>query len=436
MELSVLDIVLLVIMLAFSALFSGIEIAFVSTSKLKIELKSAQGDTTGKRLSNFVKHTPRVITTILVGNNLALVLYGIFIAKLLNYILFYTAGLNPEESPFTSLIIQTLISTLVILFFGEYLPKAFFRLKAEQIMFHKVTTRFLQFFYVLFGPLVRLINRLSSFLLIKVFRLKYEEEELVFGKEDLNLYVRETVAATSGDASDGPEIDAAMFENAMEFNELKVRDFMVPRTELHALPADCSMDELINMFIDTGHSKIIIYRESLDEVMGFVHSSTLFTKPATVLEGVQPMLTVPETMAAHVLLTEFTKNRRTIALVVDEFGGTAGLVTVEDLVEEVFGEIEDEHDEQEEDDLLAKRLNDTTWLLSTRHDVDDLNEEYQLGLPEGDYTTLGGLIMHYAESIPAVKEVVEVENFRFTIIEGTDRKLTTVKMERKPMSSM
>lgn len=435
MELSVIDIVLLVLMLAFSALFSGIEIAFVSTSKLKIELKNAQGDPVGKRLSYFVKNTPRVITTILVGNNLALVLYGIFIAKLLNYIFVASDLLDPVTSPFSALILQTVISTLVILFFGEYLPKAFFRLKAEQIMFNAVTTRFLQFFYALFGPLVRFINRLSSFLLIRVFRLKYEEEELVFGKEDLNLYVRETVAATTED-SDGPDIDAEMFENAMEFNELKVREFMVPRTELHALPLESSIDELIDMFIDTGHSKIIIYKENLDEVIGFVHSSSLFSKPASVEEAVQPMLTVPETMAAYVLLTEYTKNRKTIALVVDEFGGTAGLVTVEDLVEEVFGEIEDEHDEMEEDELLAKRLNENTWLLSARHDVDDLNEDFNLGLPEGDYTTLGGLIMHFAESIPAENEVVEVENFRFIIVEGTDRKLTTIKVERRPSSSL
>lgn len=435
MELSVLDIVLLVLMLAFSALFSGIEIAFVSTSKLKIELKNAQGDTAGKRLSFFVKHTPRVITTILVGNNLALVLYGIFIAKLLNFVFIQGGVLDPVASPFAALILQTVISTIVILFFGEYLPKAFFRLKAEQIMFHKATTTFLQFWYVLFGPLVRGVNRLSSFLLIRIFRLEYAEEELVFGKEDLNLYVRETVAAT-GDTTDGPEIDAEMFENAMEFNELRVREFMVPRTELHALPLESSIDELIDAFIQTGHSKIIIYRESLDQVAGFVHSTTLFSKPKTVEDGLQPMLTVPETMAANVLLTEFTKNRKTMALVVDEFGGTAGLVTVEDLVEEVFGEIEDEHDEQEEEELMAKKIGDNTWLFSARHDVDDLNEEYNLGLPEGEYTTLGGLIMHYAESIPAIKEVVEVENFRFVIIEGSDRKLTTVKLEKKPAMSM
>jgi len=429
MTLSAWDIILLLVMLALSALFSGIEMAFVSTNRLKIELKSAQNDPIGQQLSFFVKKTPRVITTILVGNNLALVLYGIFIAKVLNYLFISLDLLDPVAQPFTALILQTIVSTLVILFFGEYLPKAFFRLKAEQIMFNKVTPAVLRFFYYLFGPFVLAINRLSRFLLLRVFRLKYEEEELVFGKEDLNLYVRETVAAIS-DTSEG--IDQEMFENAMDFNETKVREFMVPRTELHALQTDCTLDELIDEFISTGHSKILIYSENLDQVVGFVHSSSLFQMPDSISEALQPIMTVPETMSANVLLSEFTKNRKTIALVVDEFGGTAGLVTIEDLVEEVFGEIEDEHDEPEEEELLAKRINEHTWLLSARHEVDDLNEAYHLGLPEGDYTTLGGLVIHLAEDIPEPKAVIEGEGFRFLVVDASDNKINTLQVEKLP----
>lgn len=422
-------IVMLTLMLIFSALFSGIEIAFVSTSKLKIELKSAQGDKVGKRLSYFVKHTPRIITTILIGNNLALVLYGIYFAKVLTGIFLYYDLFNPTESPFSALITQTLISTLIILFLGEYLPKAIFRLKAEQIMFHRITSRFLQFFYWIFGPFVSFISALSRFVLIKVLRLKYEEEELVFGKEDLNIYLKESFAATGEDPS-LPDIDAELFENAMEFNEIKVREFMVPRTEIVAVPLDTSMEELIDTFTETGHSKILLYNESLDEMVGFVHSTTLFRSPENIQQVLQPLMTVPESMTAHILFSEFTKNRSTIALVVDEFGGTSGLVTVEDMVEEVFGEIEDEYDEPEEDDLIAEKVNDHTWIMSARHDVDDLNEEWGLELPEGDYTTLGGLIIHYAESIPGEGEEITVEPYTMTVLEATETKVDKVKITR------
>ncbi len=422
-------IVTLIIMLAFSALFSGIEIAFVSTNKLKIELKSAQNDKIGMRLSFFVKHTPRIITTILIGNNLALVLYGIYFAKVLNASFLYYGILNPIDSPFSALIIQTLISTLIILFLGEYLPKAVFRLKAEQIMFNNLTSRFLQFFYWVFGPFVSFIGALSRFMLIKVLRLKYEEEELVFGRDDLNLYLRESFAATGEDPS-MPDIDPELFENAMEFNEIKVREFMVPRTEITAVPIDTSLEELIDTFTETGHSKILIYKDSFDEMIGFIHSTNLFRNPNHLEEAMQPLMTVPESMTAHVLFSEFTKNRSTIAIVVDEFGGTSGLVTVEDMVEEVFGEIEDEYDEPEEDDLVAEKVDVNTWIFSARHEVDDLNEEWDLELPEGDYTTLGGMIIHFAESIPAQGEEVSIEPFTITVLEATETKVDKVRLTR------
>lgn len=422
-------IVMLVLMLLFSALFSGTEIAFVSTNKLKIELKSAQDDKVGKRLSFFVKYTPRIITTILIGNNLALVLYGIYFAKVLNGVFLTYDILNPVESPFSALMIQTLVSTLIILFLGEYLPKAIFRLKAEQIMFNNVTTRFLQFFYFIFGPLVSLINGLSRFVLLRILRLKYEEEELVFGKEDLNLYIRETAAATGEDPS-MVEIDPELFENAMEFNEVKVREFMVPRTEIKARNLETSLEDLIDTFMETGHSKILIYGESLDQMLGFVHSTTLFRRPDNIKGVIQPLMTVPESMTADVLFSEFTKHRRTIALVVDEFGGTSGLVTVEDMVEEVFGEIQDEHDEPEEDELLAEQVDEKTWIMGARNDVDDVNEAFDLKLPEGDYTTLGGLIIHYAESIPKEKEEILIGDYNIVILEATETKVDKVKIIR------
>ncbi len=422
---------MLILMLAFSALFSGIEIAFVSTNKLKIELKSAQGDKVGMRLSYFVKHTPRIITTILIGNNLTLVLYGIYSAKVLNATFLYYGFINPIDSPFAALIIQTLVSTLIILFLGEYLPKAIFRLKAEQVMFNNLTTGFLQFFYWVFGPFVSFISTLSRLFLIKILRLKYEEEELVFGKEDLNTYLKESFAATGEDPS-LPDIDAELFENAMEFNEIKVREFMVPRTEITAVPIETTLEELIDTFTETGHSKILIYKDSFDEMVGFIHSTNLFQNPDNLEQAIQPLMTVPESMNAHILFSEFTKNRSTIAIVVDEFGGTSGLVTVEDMVEEVFGEIEDEYDEPEEDDLVAEKISENTWIFSTRYDVDDLNEEWDLELPEGDYTTLGGMIIHFAESIPAQGEEIFIEPYTITVLDSSETKVNKVRIFHHP----
>jgi CBS domain containing-hemolysin-like protein len=221
-----------------------------------------------------------------------------------------------------------------------------------------------------------------------------------------------------------------MFTNAMSFNETRVKEFMVPRTELTALSIESSVEELIDCFVEEGHSKVIIYRDSLDEVLGFVHHSALFKRPKKIEDVLQPILMVPETMAANVLLSEFSRKRKSMAVVVDEFGGTEGIVTIEDLVEEVFGEIEDEHDEPEEEELLAKQIEENVWLFSARHEVDDLNEEYNLGLPEGEYNTLGGLIIHHLESIPQVDEVVEVDNLRIVVTDASENKVNIVRVER------
>lgn len=423
------DIFLLITMIILSGLFSGLEIAFVSSSRLKIELKNAQGDKAGVLLSRFVKNTSRVITTILVGNNLALVLYGIAIAKVLTYLFIVGNVIDPAASPYGALVMQTLISTLVILIFGEYLPKAIFRLKAEAIMFNLITVRLLLFFYWIFGPLVIFVNSASHFFLKRILRLKYEEEAVVFSKEDLNLYLQETLSATS-ESEDVPDIDAEMFTNAMEFNEIRVREFMIPRTEIVALTSDTDIDTLIDNFIETGLSKILIYNESLDNILGYVHSSSLFQRPKTLKDALQSVLHVPESMVANVLLNEFSKNRSTLAVVVDEFGGTAGIVTIEDLVEEVFGDIEDEHDEQEEEALLEKKIDANTWLFNARLDVDDMNEKYTIGLPEGEYTTIGGLVIHFAEAIPSADETVEIEGFQFVVVDADDNKVNAVRVHR------
>lgn len=421
------DIIIVLAMLAVSAFFSGVEMAFVSASKLKIELKSKQGSASGQILSDFVKHTPRVITTILVGNNIALVMFGISAGHILTYFLYHSFGIDAEVERTKVLLIQTAISTLVILILGEYLPKAIFRINPDGSL--QFSARILQFFYYLLSPLVLIISVLTKFILKTVLRLKYEDEEVTFGKRDLYMFMQETFTETEGGSV--PEIDAEMFSNAMELNETRVREFMVPRTEIEALPLDSTLEQLIDKLVETELSRIIVYQGSLDNVVGFVHSSMLFKHPKSVTDVLQPILMVPESMSANVLLQEFTKNRRSIAIVVDEFGGTEGLVTMEDLVEEVFGEIEDEHDEPEEDELLAKQLDPNTWLLSTRWEVFDVNKEFGLDLPEGDYNTLSGLLMFQAEDIPAEGDVIVVGDYTFTVMEAAQNKVETVKLHLK-----
>jgi putative hemolysin len=425
------DIVLIIVMLILSGLFSGIEIAFMTANRLKIELKSAQGDPVGILLSRFVKQTPKVLSTILVGNTVALVLYGIAMGRLSGTVTVAMDWIDPVTEPYLLLAVEASIATLIILYFGEYLPKAVFKLMAEPIMFNRATARLLQFYVWLFRPVVGAVNFCARIILRRILRLQFQDEELVFSKEDLSSYMEQTLN-TETHAEDKPEIDAEMFTNAMALNEVRVKEFMVPRTELSALSIHASMDELLDYFDAQGHSRILIYKDNLDEILGFVHHSSLFQRPKAIADVLQPILMVPESMAANLLLTEFTKHRKSMAVVVDESGGTEGLVTVEDLVEVVFGEIEDEHDEPEEEDLLAKKINANTWLFSARHEVEDLNEEWNIGLPEGEgeYSTLAGLIIHHLEAIPGLNDVVEIPGFRIVITDASDNKINIVKVEK------
>jgi putative hemolysin len=423
MNIEALDIVLIVVMLILSAVFSGVETAFLSANRLKIELKSAQGDEAGILLSRFLKQTPHVLST--------LVLFGIAMGRLSGSI---TAGLDwvdPLKEPYLMLLIETSIAALVILYFGEFLPKAFFKLRADQIMLHRVVAKSLAIYVRLLGPLARATNAFARLLLRVFMGMRHVEEELVFSKEDLNHYLQETFGTETDDEAK-PEIDEEMFTNAMTFNEVRVKEFMVPRTELSAMPIEASVEELLDYFISQGHSRVVIYKDNLDEVLGIVHHSAMFKRPQTIAEVLQPALMVPESMAANLLLSEFNKHRKTIAVVVDEFGGTEGIVTIEDLVEVVFGEIEDEHDEPEDDDLLAKQVAENVWLLSARHEVKDLNEEWKLGLPEGDgeYSTLAGLIIHHLEAIPSINDIVEIPGFKIEITDASDTKLNIVKVQR------
>lgn len=419
-----IELTITIIMLFFSGFFSGSEIAFLAANKLKIELKNVQGDRRGKVLSGFVKNTPRFITTILIGNNLALVVYGIYVAVLLAPAIESVTGIS-QDSRYAMLVAQTIVSTLIILIFGEYLPKAIFRLNPDKMV--AAISDILRIFYFLFWPLVWMTNGLSRIFLRDILRLNFETKDIEFTKRDLHLFITETLGESETPMA--LDIDPEMFANAMEFNKLKVRECMVPRTELKGISVDAGIDALLEAFVETEHSRLIIYRESIDEVLGYAHSSSMFKSPKNIMDVLQPVIMVPESMPANVLLSEFTNHRTAIAIVVDEFGGTDGIVTLEDLVEEVFGEIEDEHDETVEEDLVGEKIGPKSWVFSARHEVDDVNRDHGLKLPEGEYNTLGGMIMFYAEDIPEIEEELMIGQYKVKVLEASENKVDKIRIE-------
>ena len=412
------------LMLVFSAFFSGTEIAFVTANKLKIELKNIQGEPSGRILSKFIKNTHRVITTLLIGNSLALVIWGIYFGNLIRpHVDYFFEGITNNHVYL--LTVEAVISTLIILYIGEYMPKAAFRLNPDRMI--TFFGPILNVFYVVFGPFVVLINGLTHFILKYIFKSPLENEALVFSKTDLDYFIKENLS--EGEGAPLHEIDQEMFSNALEFNKIRARDCMVPRTEIVSVPLDTPIEELKKLFIETELSKIMIFGENLDDVKGYVHSSSLFKKPGKIHEVLQTVLVVPESMPAHMLLQEFTRNRKSVALVIDEFGGTEGLVTGEDLIEQVFGEIEDEHDLPGEEDLMKKQLGPDSWLFSARLEVYEINKEFGMDLPEGDYSTLAGLVIHLAENIPSVNESVMCGFFKITVTDASENRINLVKIE-------
>jgi CBS domain containing-hemolysin-like protein len=419
-------------MLCLSFFFSGMEIAFLSANRLKIELKTLQGDPAAQLLSKFKKKTAEVLITILIGNNLALVVFTIMLNSILEPQL-ARIGLTPEDAFFLYTVSTTLVGTLIVLVLAEYIPKAIFRANSDYLVYP--SAYLLQVFYLLLRIPVWLINLISKALLRIVFRLPTEERVVPIDKRDFDHYLQE-VLASSEDAP-VPDLDTEMLSNALALRETKARECMIPRTEIEAISMHAPLDELVNLFIETRLSKIIIYDDSLDEVRGFVHSSSLFRDPERIRDLLQPVLVVPESMPGNVLMAELTENKRSVAIVVDEFGGTAGMLTIEDLVEEVFGEIEDEHDsdkvEEVEEDMIKIINEDGSLILGARHEIDDLNEELGLNLPEEEYyTTLGGLIMYVAEDIPQKDASIEVDDYLITVVDANPTRVIAVKVSRKP----
>lgn len=415
-----MDVFLIIVFsLVASAFFSGMEIAFFQANRFRIELKNKQGAMSARILAGFIKHPGDFIGAILVGNNVALVLYGSMMAAVLEPQIEAALPLQFRNS-FNILILQTIASTAVVLLFGEFLPKSIFRLQAERLVYLLALP--MQFFYWLFYPLVWVIVRIANGILRVFFGMDNVRQEQVFGKTDLDHLVQDT---TSIDEDGDQAVDLNYFQKALDFTEVKVRECMVHRTEIVAIDMEDGLEALKEKFAESEHSKILVYEENIDRIIGYVHFQSLFKPGSALNDMLIPIPIVPETLPAIELLRQLNAQRKSLALVVDEFGGTAGIVTVEDLMEEIFGEIEDEHDV---DDTLEKQINELEYIFSARLEIDYLNETYKFSLPEGEYETLGGLIFEQHESIPAVNEVIQIPGYSFVILTVSETRIETVRL--------
>ncbi len=386
------------------AFFSGMEIAFLSASRLRIELRSKENLGGGKWLSKYVKNPSDFISTVLVGNNLGLVVYGIYMGEILDDSFAHIAWMQREWVKFLMI---TLSSTMVVLVVAEYLPKTFFKLYADRLIFGLIGI--FRMAHVVMWPLIQVVKGISSFLLRVFTKTRISEHTPVFSKVDLDNYIASLENAGNVDTV---EIDTEVFRNALDFSDAKVRDFMVHRTELVGVDVNATVAELREKFVETAHSKILIYKENMDHIIGFVHHSDLFHRPQRIQDVLRSVLIVNESLQAHDMLRNFMQEKRSLAVVVDEFGGTAGMVSVEDVLEEIVGEIEDEFDVE---DKVETVLGEGHYVFSTRLEVDYLNEKYDLNIPEGDYNTLGGFIIFCSERIPSVGEIIHHEPFEFVI---------------------
>lgn len=398
-----------------SAFFSGIEIAYVSANKFHIELESQKGHWAYQIVSYLIQNPSRFIAAMLVGNNLALVIYGLFMPDVLNPFL-------PFDNQYVLLLVQTVISTVFILIFAEFLPKAIFNSYALPALRNFALPS--SIFYFLFYPVVSLMMGVSNFVMRYIFKLKPEEGRLVFDKVDLDNYVKERTESLTHQEDVDHEIQ--IFKNALDFSDLKAREFMIPRTETVALDVESGIEELKQEFIESNLSKILIFQGSIDNIIGYVHSFELFKKPKAIRNVLRPIKFVPESMPANEILNLLIREKLSIAVVLDEFGGTAGLVTVEDVVEELFGEIDDEHDVE---DLLEERIGEGEFLFSGRQEIDYLNEKYDLNLPESDqFSTLGGLIINYLESIPEAGEELRLDGHLLQVKAVSNARVESVRL--------
>ena len=410
-----IEIIIILTSIVFSAFFSGMEIAFVSANKLHIELEKKREGLLPKILNKITHKSSKFITTMLVGNNISLVIYSYYMGVFLIDIL-PLASYNR----FSILLVQTLISTIVILITAEFLPKAIFRIYANEVL--KLFAVPAYIFYILFHFFSEFITLISDFFLRIFFKTRADELQTEFSKEELGNYISEQLE--TGNDNDEMDSEIQIFQNALHFHNVKAREVMVPRTEIIAVELHEKVTNLKDLFIDTGLSKILVYKSSLDDVIGYVNAFELFKKPTTIKAILLPLEIVPESMMINHVLNNLTKKRKSVAVVVDEYGGTSGMITLEDIVEELFGEIEDEHDTQV---FVEKKVSKIEFNFSARLEVDYLNEEYGLNIPKSEaYETLGGFIINFTESIPKKNEVVSIEGFDLKIIKMSSTKIEEV----------
>ncbi|PWK26369.1 CBS domain containing-hemolysin-like protein [Arcicella aurantiaca] len=408
----------IIISIIASAFFSGVEMAFVSANKLYFELQAKQGVITGQIISRYLKNPSKFIGTMLIGNTLSLVAYGIFMEGYLHHEIEHYLPISGLAAG----LLASLVGTILILMTSEFTPKSIFLLNPDGFL--EVLAIPILIIYTLMYPLVWAIVGLSKWFINNVLRLEYSEERPAFGLTDLNNYLQNLNRKTS--TEEETEVDTKIFNNALEFKQVRVRDCMIPRTDIVAVDIEGGMDELKKTFVESGHSRVLVYKETMEDVLGYCHSLSMFKKPKEIQGILTPIPIVPEAMPAKDLLFKFSKEHKSLALVVDEFGSTAGLVSMEDVMEQIFGDIEDEFDDN--DELTEKRLEDKTYLLSGRLEIDYLNEKYEWNLPEGDYDTLGGMIISINEDIPELNETIIEHPFNFQIMEMIDARIDLVKL--------
>ena len=411
-------IIEIVITMVLSAFFSGMEIAFVSSNRLLVEMEKEKNGLAQKCLTVFYNNPNGFVSTMLVGNNIVLVVYGILFAQLFDATLFH-----PYE-PATRVVLDTILSTLIVLFTGEFLPKTLFKSNPNRLLTFFAPLAYI--FFIVLWP----ISRFTTFIarvLLRLLGVKIDEKENdgTFTKVDLDYLVQSSI--DNAENEDDIEDEVKIFQNALDFQDTKVRDCMVPRTEINAIEENCSLEELQQMFIESGNSKIIVYEGDIDHIKGYIHSSEMFRAPKNWRDNIRRMLFVPETMAAQKLMQVFLQQKKSLGVVVDEFGGTSGIVSLEDIVEEIFGDIEDEHDNLK---YVAKQTSDNEYVLSARLEIDKVNEMFDLELPESDdYMTIGGLILHVYQSFPKLNEIITIGQYEFKIIKSTMTKIELVKLK-------
>lgn len=421
-----MDIQLIILALIFSAFFSGIEIAYVTANRLKIELLKKQGTFTGRMLGVTTASPSRFLATMLVGNNIALIVLGIIMAKLLEPLIAaqLPASINNE---LVVILIQTLITTLIVLFVGEFIPKALFRLNPDGAL--KLFALPMFIIYWLLFPLVQLVVSFTHVVLRLLFKIDFSEDPFVFSHVDLDHFINQFV---KNKEEESKEVNTDILERAIYLREVRAKECMIPRTEIEGIDVTSTMEELREVFVKTHLSRIIIYDDTIDNILGYVHHFDLLKKPAAIRDILFPMKVIPESMLAKDILNLFMRDHKSVCWVVDEFGGTSGIVTLEDVLEEIFGEIKDEHDTEQ---FVEKQIYEDEFIFSGRLEIDYLNEKYHINLPEGEYETLAGFILTHHENIPEKGEEIVIGNFRFRILSVSETRVETIRVKMLGESS-